>query len=71
MKNNVVDNLSLVLQALSLQILFQDFNNSDLMQELQTQDEKYLKTIIDQNNEIIKILNERGDNNAQNNWRNW
>ena len=46
MKNNIVDNLSLVLQALSLQILFQDFNNSDLMQELQTQDEKYLKKII-------------------------
>lgn len=67
MKNNVIDNLSLVLQALSLQILFQDFNNSDLMQELQTQDEKYLKTIINQNNEIIKILNERRDDNAQNN----
>lgn len=67
MKNNVVDNLSLVLQALSLQILFQDFNNSDLMQELQTQDEKYLKTIINQNNEIIKILNERRDDNAQDN----
>lgn len=67
MKNNVVDNLSLVLQALSLQILFQDFNNSDLMQELQTQDEKYFKTIINQNNEIIKILNERRDDNAQDN----
>lgn len=70
MKNNAVDNLSLVLQALSLQILFQDFNNSDLMQELQTQDEKYLKTIINQNNEIIKILNERRDDNAQSNRRN-
>lgn len=67
MKNNVIDNLSLVLQALSLQILFQDFNNKDLMQELQTQDEKYLKTIINQNNEIIKILNERRDDNAQDN----
>lgn len=59
MKNNVVDNLSLVLQALSLQILFQDYNNSDLMQELQTQDEKYLKKIIQQNEEIIKLLKER------------
>ncbi len=59
MKNNVVDNLSLVLQALSLQILFQDYNNSDLMQELQTQDEVYLKKIIQQNEEIIKLLKER------------
>lgn len=56
---NPIDNLSLILQALSLQILFQDYNNSDLMQELQTQDEKYLKRIINQNDEIIKILKER------------
>ncbi len=59
MKNNIVDNLSLVLQALSLQILFQDYNNSDLMQELQSQDEKYLKTIIKNQQEILRILNER------------
>ena len=63
MKNNIVDNLSLVLQALSLQILFEDYNNSDLMQELQTQDEKYLKKIIEQNEEIIAILKERSDKN--------
>lgn len=56
---NKVDNLSLVLQALSLQILFQDYNNSDLMQELQTQDEIYLKKIIQQNEEIINLLKER------------
>lgn len=61
MKSNPVDNLSLVLQALSLQILFRDFNNSDLMQELQTQDEKYLKTIIRQNEEILSILKERSN----------
>ena len=65
MKNNSVDNLSLILQALSLQILFQDCNNSDLMQELQMQDEKYLKTIIRQNNEIIELL-KRGENNGRN-----
>ena len=63
MKNNTIDNLSLILQALSLQILFQDYNNSDLMQELQTQDEKYLKKIIEQNEEIISILKERSDKN--------
>lgn len=61
MNSNAVDNLSLVLQAISLQILFQDYNNSDLMNELQTQDEKYLKKIINQNEEIIKLLKKEGD----------
>jgi len=65
MKNNTIDNLSLVLQALSLEILFRDYNNSDLMQELQTQDEKYLKKIIQQNEEIIRILNERRETDAR------
>ena len=64
MKNNVVDNLSLVLQALSLQILFQDFNNTDLMQELQNQDNNYLQKIIQQNDEIINLLRKE-DNNAR------
>jgi hypothetical protein len=58
------NNLSLVLQALSLEILFQDFNNSDLMNELQTQDEKYLKKIIEQNKKIIELL-ERSENNVR------
>ena len=62
--NNVVDNLGLILQALSLQILFRDYNNSDLMQELQTQDEKYLKKIIQQNEEIISLLRKE-DNNGK------
>lgn len=61
MNSNAVDNLSLVLQAISLQILFQDYNNGDLMNELQTQDEKYLKKIINQNEEIIKLLKKEGD----------
>lgn len=59
MKNNTVDNLSLFLQALSLQILFQDYNNSDLMAELQTQDEKYFETIIKNQEEILNLLKER------------
>ena len=58
MKNNMVDNLSLVLQAIRLQILFQDFNNSDLMQELQNQDSNYLQKIIKQNDEILALLKE-------------
>lgn len=61
---NPVDITSLILQALSLQILFKDYNNSDLMQELQTQDEKYLKKIIEQNEEIISLLRKE-DNNGK------
>ena len=57
-----IDSISLILQALSLQILFQDYDNRDLMQELQSQDEKYLKTIIKQNEEIIKLLERRDKN---------
>lgn len=56
MKNNTIDNLSLVLQALSLQILFKDFNNSDLMEELQKQDREYLEKIIENQNEILNLL---------------
>ena len=53
---NKVDNLALVLQALSLELLFKDYNNSDLMQELQKQDSEYLEKIIKQNEEILEIL---------------
>ena len=56
---NNIDNLSLVLQVLSLEILFRDFNNSDLMQELQRQDSEYLEKIIKQNKDIISLLKER------------
>lgn len=56
MRNNSMDTVSLILQAISLDILFKDYNNSDIMQELQSQDEKYLKTIINQNNEILTLL---------------
>jgi len=59
--NNTINNLSLILQALSLEILFRDFNNSDLMQELQSQDEKYLKRILKNQEEILKLLKERSD----------
>lgn len=67
MKNNTIDNLSLVLQVLSLQILFQDYNNSDLMQELQRQDSEYLEKIIKQNEEIISLLNERREDYGRKN----
>jgi len=61
MMNNTINNLSLILQALSLEILFEDYNNRDLMQELQTQDEMYLKKILKNQEEILKLLKERSD----------
>jgi len=57
--NSSIDITSLFLQALSLEILFKDFNNADLMQELQKQDSDYLEKIIKQNEEIIQLLKER------------
>ena len=57
--NNQINNISLLLQILSLEILFKDYNNSDLMNELRQQDEIYLKKIITQNEEIITLLKER------------
>ena len=60
MKNSI-DITSLFLQALSLEILFRDYNNSDLMNELQHQNSDYLEKIIEQNNLIIKLLTERSD----------
>lgn len=65
MKGNIIDNLSLLFQTLSLQILFQDYNNVDLMQELQRQDEFYLKKIIEQNEQIINLLTEGRNINAR------
>lgn len=63
--NNSANNISLILQALSLEILFRDFNNSDLMQELQNQDNNYLQKIIEQNNEILELLKEGRDTNGR------
>lgn len=61
MNNNAVNNLSLVLSMINLELLLQDYDNTDLMNELQSQDNNYFETIIKQNNEILKILKERSD----------
>ena len=58
---NSLDITSLFLQALSLEILFKDYNNSDLMQELQHQDVNYFERIIKTQEEILKLLKERND----------
>lgn len=60
-----IDDLSLILQVLSLQILFRDYNNSDLMQELQNQDNYYLERIIKQNDEILNLLKKGSDDNGR------
>ena len=59
MRNNNVDITSLILQVYSLILLMQDFNNGDLMQELQRQDSEYLEKIIKQNEKIIELLERR------------
>ena len=64
MNNNTINNLSLILQALSLEILFKDYNNSDLMQELQKQDTQYFERVIKNQEEILTLLRKE-DNNAR------
>ena len=54
--NNNVDVTSLILQLYSVILLLQDYNNRDLMQELQKQDSNYLEKIIKQNDEILNLL---------------
>ena len=58
MRNNL-DMTSLILQIYSVILLLQDYNNTDLMQELQKQDSEYLEKIIEQNKQIIALLKER------------
>ena len=56
---NVIANIA---QLESYNILLHDFNNNDLMRYLQHQDE-ILEKIIDQNEEILKLL--KGERDAQ------
>ena len=60
--NNNLDIGSFILQLLSLEILFKDFNNTDLMQELQKQDTQYFEKIIKNQEEILTLLKEGGTN---------
>lgn len=62
MRNNL-DLTSLILQLYSVILLLQDFNNTDLMAELQKQDTQYFDKIIKNQEEILKILKERKNNN--------
>ena len=55
---NNLDKSSFILQLYSLLIIMQDFNHSDLMGELQAQNEKYLKQILKNQEEILILLKE-------------
>lgn len=65
--NNNLDKGSFLLQLYSLLIIMKDFNNSDLMNELQMQDEKYLKKIITQNEQILSLLRKEDTNGRKTN----
>ena len=58
MRNNI-DVTSLILQLYSVILLLQDYNNRDLMQELQKQDTHYFEKLIKNQEEILQILKER------------
>lgn len=58
MRNNL-DMSSLILQIYSVILLLQDYNNTDLMAELQHQNKDYFEIIIKNQEEILKILKER------------
>jgi len=55
MRNNL-DLTSLILQLYSVILLLQDFNNTDLMRELQKQDTQYFEKIIKNQEEILNLL---------------
>ena len=61
-RNDLINKLGLILQTLSLEILFRDYNNTDLMQELQKQDTQYFDKIIKNQEEILSMLKERRSN---------
>ena len=62
--NNNLDKGSFLLQLYSLLIIMKDFNNSDLMNELQHQNQDYLQKILKNQEEILTLLRKE-DNNAR------
>ena len=54
--NNKLDLSSFILQLYSVLLLLQDFNNTDLMRELQKQDTEYFEKIIENQEEILTLL---------------
>lgn len=54
------DNLSLILQILSFELLLKDCTNNSIMEELQKQDTKYFEKIIKNQEEILNLLKKGG-----------
>jgi len=66
MRNNYnLDLLGVLLQLYNLLIIMQDFNNTDILQELQKQDSEYLEKIIAQNQQILDLLKERSEDSGR------
>ena len=61
MRSNL-DSASLILQLYSLILLMQDYNNGDIMSELQKQDIQYFKKIIENQEEILTLLRKEKTN---------
>jgi len=61
------DNLSLILQILSFELLIKDSTNNTILNELQNQDSNYLQKIIEQNEEIISLLRKEDINGKRSN----
>lgn len=57
--------VSFILQIFGLTMMSDQATNNDVMQELRTQDSKYLETIIKQNEKIIELLQTSSDHSAQ------
>jgi hypothetical protein len=55
------DNLSLILQIFSFELLLKDCTNNTIMEELQKQDTQYFEKIIKNQEEILKLLKERSE----------
>lgn len=60
MNGKNTDIVELYLQLLSLYLIQKDYNNTDLMNELQHQDRNYLERILEKQDEILTLLKEGG-----------
>lgn len=56
LNTDLINLLANFLQFYNTNLLEEDASNKDVMQELQKQNEQYLSKIIEQNEEIIKLL---------------
>lgn len=61
LNNNQLQNLDItanISQLVSLLLLLKDASNNEVMDKLNEQNESYLKRIVEQNEEIIRLLKE-------------